>query len=593
MKKPGFRWMSPDKIRALMNVAQGLEKADLVVTNGDLVNVYTGEIQRNYSVAVKHDRVAWVGTNPNHTIGPNTRVIDATGKTIIPGLIDSHTHMLSVNYPPETIKYATVHGATTIITETQEVAFPLGVRGARYFMNYLINQPIKFFFTAAPLVTLGKDAEPHFFREKEMAWMLRHDRVVGLGETYWLPVIKGEQRIMDLFAQTLSAGKRLEGHAAGARNDKLVSYFASGVTSCHESTTMEEAIEKLRLGVNNMIREGQVRRELPAIGKIQELNIDFRLLSLVSDGASANILLEKGYMDHIVEEAIRNGLKPVTAIQAATLNPAAHFGLDDFIGGIAPARFADILVVPAIDHIRPDVVISNGKVVAESGTLLEESPAKKWPRSLMQSLHFPRRFTAADFAIPAPVSEGSVKARIIDDVTELVTKELIAEVDVSGGLLRPDAGKDIIKVATINRVQYPGKVAVGLLKGFGMTRGAFSSSGGWDCGSIVLVGASDEDMALAANRLADLYGGAVVCADGKVLAELPMPLGGVMSTLSMVDLRTRQREVQSAVAGLGCRFPRAHLALDVLTSPAIPHLRMSDVGVFNVRDNRPVDVVVA
>ncbi len=592
MKNPGFRWLSPEKIQGLLDVALGKGEADLVVSNGDLVNVYTGEIQPKHTIAVKHNRIAYVGKDPTHAVGPATKVIDATGKTIMPGLVDAHTHMLSITPPWEYTKHAMAHGATTIITEMQEVTFPIGIRAGRYFMNYLKDQPIKFFFMVPPLVTLSRSAQANFLTASQMDRLLADDRVLGLGECYWLPTIQGNRRILGLLAQTLAAGKKMDGHAAGARNDKLVAYFASGITSCHESTTLEEAMEKMRLGISTMVREGGVRTELPAIAKIQQTGIDLRMFTLVSDGVSPSIFLTKGYMDYIVEQAIRQGMKPITAIQSATINPAVRFSLDDVIGGIAPGKFADILVVPDIEHIRPEWVISSGKVVAQGGQAVVEPPRNNWPGFLTRSLRFPRRFLPEDFSIIAPTRHGMARVRVIEQVTELVTKEMVTELPIVNGRIVANPSRDILKVAAISRARDPGKIGIGLVKGFGLKKGAFVSSGSWDCGSVVVIGASGEDMALAVNRMAELYGGAVVCADGKVLAELPFPLAGVMSDLPLEELAARQQDIQQAVEDLGSKQARAHLSLDVLTSPAIPHLRMSDAGVFNVRENTLVDLII-
>jgi len=268
MKKPGLRSMSPERVQSVMNVALGKEKADLVVKGGDLVNVYTGEIQRGYGVAVKGDRIAYVGENVSHTIGPDTRTIDVPRKVIIPGLIDAHTHMFSGIYPPEYVKFAMLHGTTTIITEIQEVTFPLGYRGARLALDFLAGQPIKFFCTAPPLITLSKTSAVNFLTRDQMRRLLRDERIAGMGEIYWLPLITGEKRFLEMVSDTVSVGKKQEGHSSGARKERLVSYFGSGVTSCHESVSLEEALEKLRLGVSVMIREGNIRSELPAIARI-------------------------------------------------------------------------------------------------------------------------------------------------------------------------------------------------------------------------------------------------------------------------------------------------------------------------------------
>ncbi len=592
MKKPGLRSMSPEKIQSLVNVALGKEKADLVVKGGDLVNVYTGEIQRGYGVAVKGDRIAYVGENVSHTIGANTSVIDASGKTIIPGLIDAHTHMFSGIHPPEYIKFAMIHGTTTIITEIQEVTFPLGLRGARFFMDYLTGQPIKFFCTAPPLVTPSKTAQASYLTRAQMRHLLEDDRVVGMGEIYWLPLVNGEERLVEMVSDTLAAGRRQQGHAAGARKEKLVAYFSAGVTSCHESVTLEEALEKLRFGVSVMIREGNIRSELPAIVKIQENGVDLRLLSFVSDGASAQTFVENGYIDYIVGQAIRHGFEPVKAIQAATINPATHFALDDMLGGIAPARYADILVIPDPKTIKPDYVISNGQIVAQDGRALVEPRQKKWPAFITTSFRLPGKLSADDFQIRAKARDGKVKVRVIEQVTDLVTRELIAEVPISQGSVLADTGQDILKLAAISRVGQPGKMALGLVKGYGLKRGALASSGAWDGDNILVAGASESDMALSVNRVAELHGGVVVCCDGKILAELPLPVAGVMCAVPMETLYAKMEEIQRAVSGLGTKLTRAALSLDVLTTAAIPHLRITEAGIYNVRENKFVDLFV-
>ncbi len=592
MKKPGPRAMSPEKIQSLINVALGKEKADLVVHNGSLVNVYTGEIQPDYSIAIKGDRIAHVGKDVNHTIGPDTRSIDATGKTIIPGFIDSHTHMCSIINPVEYMKFAMLHGTTTIITEIQEVAFPLGFRGIKYFINYLNHQPIKIFFTAPPLVTLSKTVDSHFLTPQQLRWLLKQDEVVGLGESYWLPTIRGDKRILDLISESLPTGKRLEGHSSGARNNKLIAYFNTGITSCHESINMEEALEKLRLGVNVMIREGGIRRELAAIAKIQEEGIDLRLLSLVSDGINARILFTKGYMDHIVQNAMNQGLLPTTAIQAATINPAAHFALDDIVGGIAPGKYADVVVIPSLATIKPEYVISNGQIVVQDGLLITKPKRKTWPSFIKKSFHLPKKLTAEDFRISANTLDGYVKVRVIEQIAELVTRELITEVKASNGIIDVDTEKDIIKVAAISTIEQPGTMSVGLLKGFGLKRGAFASSASWDSGNIVVVGANDADMASAVNRIAELYGGSVVCCNGQVLTEIDLSIAGDMSPLPLEALYTRLEEVQASLKQLGSTLINAPLSLVVLTSPAVPHLRISEAGLFNVREGVYVDLFV-
>ena len=324
------------EMRQLMRVALGEEKADLVLLNGDMVNVYSGELLHNYSVAVKGKWIAYVGANALHTVGPGTEVIDASGKVLIPGFIDGHAHMVYYCTPDELLRYAMKGGTTTIITEIMELTFSLGNPGLIEYLNALKDQPIKVFATVPPSIAMtgavGKRA-PSLVQLKAL---LRREEIVGLGESYWQEVVRGNQNFPRLSAESLKLGKTVEGHAAGARGQKLMSYLAYGVSSCHESISLEEVLEKLRLGVFVMIRQGSIRKELEALSQLKDEKIDFRRLSLVTDGLDPREILKNGFIESAVQRAIDLGFDPIRAIQMVTINPAVYFRLDSFLGGIAP-----------------------------------------------------------------------------------------------------------------------------------------------------------------------------------------------------------------------------------------------------------------
>ncbi|HJX69503.1 MAG TPA: adenine deaminase C-terminal domain-containing protein [Dehalococcoidia bacterium] len=593
MKKKNSASITPEQIKALIDTALGEIKADMVIANADLVNVYSGELLKGYSVAIKGEKIAYVGEKAEHTIGPDTRVIDATGKTLIPGLIDAHAHLLFLYAVDEFLKYAMKGGTTTIITETRGIFFPLGYRGVKQFLEAISGQPIKIFATAPPMLGLGPAAQGGALSPESLRRLLKQEGVVGLGETYWFPVLQGEERILRQFAETLSLGKTLEGHSAGARGNKLVAYIASGISSCHEPTTAEEVLERLRLGIHTMIREGDTRRDLEAIAEIKDEKIDFRRLVLATDGVGPKHLMEHGYMEILVQKAIDLGFDPIVAIQMATINAAEHFSFDNLIGGIAPGKYADMVLIPDLRTIQAEMVMSNGQVIAQRGQILVPPKRYVYPKSSLRSVHLPRKLEPADFRIPVEGRDTPVTVRVIHQVTEVLTREEQIAITPKKGLLEADVGEDILKVAVIERTSDPGKMFVGFVKGFKMRKGAFASSGTWALSGIVVVGTNDEDMAGAVNRVLALQGGDVVYAKGRVLAELPLPVAGLTSDLPIEVLYQKLEEVQQKATELGTWLPDVHLTLTALTTGSIPFFRICEAGLVDIRDGKVVGLMVS
>ena len=575
---------------SLMKVALGEAEADLAIVNGNIVNVYTGEVLTGDTVLIKGAKIAHVGKNANHAIGAGTRVIDATGKMLVPGFIDGHTHINFISSVSELCRYAMKGGTTAIITEAIDFGMILGYPGLLEFLRSITNQPIKIFLVVPSMATISPIAKQHIFGANQLNRLLRRKEVVGLGESYWSPVIDGDRQLMDFMAATRGAGKKLEGHSAGAMGNKLQAYISAGISSCHEPTTAEEVRERLRLGMFIMVREGETRRELAGVAGIKDEDIDFSNLGLCTDGVGPCQLTTDGYMEFVVQKAIDLGYNPVRTIQMATLNTARHFGLDDFMGGIAPGKYADILVIPDLTTIRPEYVISNGQMVARDGELTVSPRKHKFGQ--VGRVRLPRNMTADDFAVSADGNRRSVRVRVIDQVTELVTKEAIIELPVSAGQLHADTRQDIIKVAAIERTYSPGKTFTGFIRGIGLKRGAIATTIIWDVCDIIVVGTNGADMAAAVNRLLEIGGGIVVYAGGKVLAEIEMPLGGMLSLEPMETLAHKLLQIQQAAASLGCVSPDIRLSLCVLTTGAIPFLRMCESGIVDLRQNRLVDLMV-
>lgn len=580
------------KIKELISVAMGDEQADLVITNGDVLNVYTGELLKNWSVSIKGDRIAFVGTEADHTVGPKTQVIDADGKVLIPGLIDGHTHVSWLSRIDEFLRHVIPGGTTTVVTETME-PFPIaGHEGVLEVLESMKDQPIKVFATGPSMVSISRMTQGMGPEKEKLQELLKRDDIVGLGETYWQALIQDTDRVMPLFYEALRSGKAIEGHSAGAKGNKLSAYLASGVSSCHESISVEEALERLRQGIYVMVREGSVRRDLEAISEIKDRAVDLRRLILVSDGTVPKDVLEYGYMEYVVQKAINLGFDPVAAIRMATLNVAERFDLDRAIGGIAPCRYADILIIPELRKIDAELVISNGKVIARNGELLVSPRSHAYSEASLNTVRVPRKLSSADFSIHAGEAASPTRVTVIDQVTDLVTRELRVEVSASGGKIRSDVSRDIVKVAAIDRANNQGKLFVGLVRGFGIKSGAFASTGSWDASDIVVVGVSGEDMAGAVNRVVDLHGGIVVYADGKVQAELPLEIWGLVSSRPMEFVAAKLKEIEQRLNDLGCLRANPLLTLTTLTCAAIPHLRICEEGLVRIRDGKRENLMV-
>jgi adenine deaminase len=346
---------------------------------------------------------------------------------------------------------------------------------------------------------------------KEFSAMLKRDNVVGIGEAYWTRIVDGDKQVLDQVLAALSLNKRLDGHAAGARGKKLVEYMLTGITSCHESIMMEELMEKLRLGLYIMIREGSIRQELPKLSKLKDLNIDMRRIILVSDFFDAVMLSEDGYLDFIGRKAIQHGFSPIEAIKMMTINPADYYGLR-YLGAIAPLRYADMLFLSDLEKITIEKVMTGGEIVCESGKFTKKIRPHTYPEALKKTIQV-SKFSETDFRIKAHKSKTVI--RVIEIVNPTITKETHVKATTKDTFLEKDLNNDIIPVAMINKreTRHLGK---GFIKGTGIKNGAVATTMTWDTGNILVIGSSEKDMALAVNRLIEIQGGIVIVKNGRI-----------------------------------------------------------------------------
>jgi len=578
--------------RRLGNVALGKEPAGLIVKNARLLNVYTGELLNGQQVVIAGDRIAYAGPECDFPAGSDTQVIDVDGQTVVPGFIDGHAHIDSLLPVDEFIRLSLPGGTTTVITDCSVISNALGKEGVLIFLDQLAGQPQRI-FAAAPVISFqwsDRGAGQKAIDLPEMIELLDRPEIVGLGEMYWSNLLNRafQNNLSRLIEAAIARDKTVEGHGAGARNQKLAALAAHGADSCHEPITAEEVRERLRLGLAAMIREGSIRRELAAvIPPLVKMNLDLRRAILVSDGIWPHELAEYGHMDYIVQKAVDLGLDPVRAIQAATLNVAEHFRLRADLGGVAPGKCADLAVIPDLKTIKAQLVICKGKIVAREGKLLTEPVAGVYPEKVYQNV----KLTPVEpgfFRLPANSPEAAV--RVMEVVTDIVNRETALTLPVVDGAVDIAGEEDLLKASVIEQHGGSGQRSFGFLKGYGLRRGALACSISFDEGNLIVVGRDDRDMAHAVNRIGELNGGLVYCCDGRVEDEIPLPVFGKMTALSGPEAAVRLGAFLKKLKAAGCQGENPLLTLLTITFTAIPALRLLSRGYWLSRENRTANI---
>lgn len=563
-----------EKRKLLSEVALGNIPPDILIRGGTVFNVFTREFLKGQSVWIKDGRIAYVGPDPRPARDATTEAIDAEGMTLLPGLIDGHTHIISRTSIEEFVRFVIPGGTTTVVTETIELATIVGKDGVEYFVKGLEGQPIRFFYTVPAMCGLTSAEEINAPSSEELLPLLGDPRCLGVGEIYWGNLfVEGNQgdRVRALASMALDLGKRVEGHSAGAAGRKLQAYLGFGVSSCHEPITEEEVMDRLRLGCTVMIREGAIRKELGAIRGIFDREIDFRRLILTTDGMDPQGFLEEGYLEAALKRALKMGIPPEIVYQMVTLNVAEHFRLDHLIGSLSPGKLADLVMIPSPEEYSPQLVVCGGKAIFKEGKALAG------PRSVSYPDRFFKTVDVRGYSLSSIPARG--KARVIELVSRLVTKESIIDLE------DPAAAGDVIPIFAIDRLGGNGAFA-GFLKGFGLRRGALGSTMTWDTTDLIVAGCDAESMETTIERLKEIGGGAVYAIGREVVAEFPASLCGVISLKPMAVMREEMRRVEEALKENGVGWERPVLTLDTLGSPAIPQLRITHRGYVRLKDRK-------
>jgi len=561
-------------LRKIISVARGETPADLVLKNAGIINTFVGEVEQG-NVAICGDRIAGIGDYEQAK-----ESIDLQGSYLAPGLIDGHTHIESSLLHPVRYAQAVVpRGTLTVVTDLHEIANVCGLEGIKFVMDWAQKLPLDMLFMApscVPATTLETSGAQ--ITSNSVKNLLAYPNVIGLGEMMNFPgVVSGSAEVLDKII--VSRGRVIDGHAPGLGGKELNAYMAAGILSDHESTTLEEGREKLKRGMYLMIREGSSEKNLSTLLPLVT-DRTYKRCFFVVDDCSCSDLLRQGDIDAVVRKAISKGLEPVRAIQMATINTAEYFRLHDR-GVIAPGYLASLITITHLSKLEIGMVFYKGKLVAKQGKPLFSLPHVQ--SELADTVRI-KPLTAKSLSLRAERSNLNEEDYPVIEIVpgQITTKKRVEKVKVVQGAIMPDIEKDILKLVVVERHKASGNIGLGLVKGFGLKRGALASSVAHDSHNIIAVGSNDSDILRAIEEIASLQGGLVACAQHEVLASLPLPVAGLLSPEPLEVVVAQFEKLEKAAASLGNLPPAPFSILSFLALPVIPELRLTDLGLVSL-----------
>lgn len=566
------------ELKERIEVARGLKKAELVLKGGRLVNVFSGEIYET-DIAIHKGQIVGLGDYDGE------KIVEVISKFILPGFIDSHVHIeSSLLTPPEYAKAALPRGTTAVVADPHEIANVLGRKGLNYMLEASDGLPLDFYFMLPSCVpTTRIETSGARLTAGDLKPFLKHERVLGLAEMMNYPgVLSGEPEILSKLGEF--SNSIIDGHAPGLSGKDLSAYIGAGITSDHECVTAEEAREKARLGMMVFIREGSTAKDLEALlPAVTQANS--RFFSFATDDLQPGDL-KNGSINLVIRKAIRLGLDPVTAVQMATINPARHFGLKHR-GAILPGYAADMVVIDNFENFNIEMVFKCGKPAAGNGKVL--APVRSVHHAVTKGSVRTRPITRERIRLRA----GSAWARVIELIPgRIETRHAVLQTPVRGGFVVSDPARDIAKLLVIERHRATGNAGFGLVKGFGLKSGAFAATVAHDSHNIIVAGVGDDDILMAISEIKKLHGGLVVVNDGKVLAELPLPVAGLISDKRLDFVVKKLSAIDQAVKHLGAKIEHPFSMLSFLALPVIPELKLTDRGLVDVKKFTVVDLFV-
>ena len=581
----------------LINVAAGRAPADTVIRGGIWVNVHTREALPEYSIAIKHGRIACVVPDASYCTGPKTEIIEANERYMIPGLCDGHMHIESGMLTPAEFSAAVIpHGTTTMFTDPHEIANVLGLEGVRFMHDEALMQPVNIWTqmpSCAPSAP-GMETTGYEISAEDVAEAMTWPGIIGLGEMMNFPgVIAGDSQMLAEIAATQDAGKTVGGHYASPDlGSNFAAYLAGGPADDHEGVFEVDAIARMRQGMRSMIRLGSAWYDVETqIKAITQKGLDSRNMILCTDDCHSGTLVHEGHMNRVIRHAIDCGCDPLTALQMATINTATHFGLEREIGSLTPGRRADVILTSDLKTLPIERVIARGKTVALEGKLATDCPHLKWPDRVRRTVHVRKKLEAIDFEIHAPKDCNRVTANVIGVVeNQAPTKALKRDLPVLNDIV--EAAEDTCQVALVERHNATGGVTNAFITGFNYKgKMAMASTVAHDSHHMIVVGTDRSQMALAANRLAEVGGGITIFRDNTEIALVELPIAGLMSDRPAKDVATQANKMMEAMADCGCTLNNAYMQHSLLALVVIPELRISDLGLVDTRSSEFVPVL--
>lgn len=574
-----------ERLKALIRAGRAIVPADKAIQNGLLVNVMTSEIYPA-DVAIYQDTIVAVGDITDY-LGPNTECIDASGKYLVPGLIDGHIHSECSKLSITSFAKAVVPcGTTSIVSGLDEYISVSGLEGLQEVFAEIKNSPLKVFWGAPyktpytiPTSTISCNFNPEI-HAKVQKW----PECFGVWETVREAIQEEDENALGAIVEAAKHRLPVFGCAPMARGKDLNGYLCAGVRLDHESYDHEEVVEKMRKGMHMLIRESSVTHFLAEnMRAVTEVNPALaRRVSFCTDDVTPSDILEKGHLDNVVRLAIGAGVAPMTAIQMATINSAEAYRIDDKVGSISPGRIADILLVDSPESFQVEAVMTNGTLVAQNKALTIPLQAPKRSKVLSSELKC-KKTTADDFRYQVPITNGTAKVLSMDVKGPFVRKRRDVELRVENGVVLPDTQQDVAMVSVLERFGVNGNQSLAFCSGWNLKRGAMASTAAPDDNNLIVMGVNAQDMALAANYLIEHGGGQVLVADGEVLNFLPLPVGGIASDEEPQVVAQKEKELSQTANQLGCFLPEPLMYMFFLPITAIPDYAITDVG--------PVDCV--
>ena len=587
----------PDVASYLIEVAAGSAPAQTVIRGGIWVNVHTRETLPSHDIAITHGRIACVVPDASYCIGDNTEVIEAEGRYMIPGLCDGHMHIESGMLTPAEFARAVIpHGTTSMFTDPHEIANVLGLDGVRLMHDEALLQPINVFTqmpSCAPSAP-GMETTGFEISAEDVAEAMNWPGIVGLGEMMNFPgVSNADPKMLAEIAATQNAGKTVGGHYASPDlGPAFAAYVAGGPADDHEGTCKEDAIARMRQGMRSMIRLGSAWYDVEnQITAITEKGLDSRNMILCTDDCHSGTLVNDGHMNRAVRHAIQCGCDPLVALQMATINTATHFGLEREIGSLTPGRRADVILTSNLRTLTIEKVIARGQLIAMDGMIITECPHLDWPDSARQTVNMGKTVSAADFEVSAPDGANSVTANVIGVVeNQAPTKALKMDLPVSDGLV--EGANGTCQIALVERHRATAGVVNAFVSGFGYEgKMAMASTVAHDSHHMIVVGTDRAHMAMAANRLAEIGGGITIYKDGHETALVELPIAGLMSDKPATEVAASAERMMQAMRECGCTLNNAYMQHSLLALVVIPELRISDLGLVDVRTFEFIPVI--